>query len=164
MKPTVMEREAGVIYEEDGLKVTMFTVCHQPIDPAVGYRFEYRGKSVVISGDTSVCPEFAEGARNADLLVSEVSNQTLWNQALGMARATNNQRQVEMIQEGMEYHAESLALAQMAEEVGVKKLALTHFFPSIPPTDQAELMFTRGMSDHFDGPIVIGRDGMEVSP
>lgn len=164
MKPAVTELSPGVVYEEDGLRVTMFNVCHQPIDPAVGYRFEYQGKSVVISGDTNICPEFAEGARDADLLVSEVSNVALWNQALALARAIDNQRQVEMIQEGMEYHAESLALAQMAEEIGVKKLALTHFFPSIPPTDQAEAMFTRGMSDHFEGPIIVGRDGMEVAP
>jgi len=164
MVPTVTEHLPGQIYEEGGLKITMFNVCHQPIDPAVGYRFEYQGKSVVISGDTNVCPEFAEGARGADLLVSEVSNQALWNQALAMARATNNQRQVEMIQEGIEYHAESLALARMAQEVGVKKLALTHFFPSMPPTDQAEAMFIRGMSDHYAGPIIVGRDGMEVAP
>lgn len=164
MVPTVTEHEPGVVYEQNGLRVTMFTVCHQPIEPAVGYRFEYQGKSVVISGDTNVCPEFAEGARNADLLVSEVSNQALWDQATAFARAANNTRQVDMIQEGVDYHAESLALARMAQEVGVKKLALTHLFPSIAPTDQAEANFIRGMSDLYEGPIMVGRDGMEVSP
>ena len=164
MKPTVTEHDAGVVFEEDGLTVSMFPVCHEPIDPAVGYRFEYRGQSVVISGDTRICPAYAEGAAGADLLVSEVENAAMFNPAISLARAANNTRQLEMIEEGMEYHAESLALARMAQEAGVKKLALTHFFPSIAATDAAEAAFIQGMSDHFEGPIIVGRDGMEVAP
>ena len=164
MQPTVTEFEPGVIFESDGLKVTMFNVCHQPIDPAVGYRFEYQNKTVVVSGDTNVCPDYAEGARNADLLVSEAQNVQMWNAAIALMQRNNNPRQAAMIQEGVDYHAASLALARMAQEVGVKKLALTHIFPSIPPTDAAEAMFIRGMSDFYKGPILVGRDGMEVSP
>lgn len=164
MRPAVAEHEPGAVYSEGGLEVVMFPVCHEPIDPAVGYRFEYRGVVVAVSGDTRVCPAFADGVRGADLLVSEVSNRALWGQALALARAAGDVRRTEMIQEGLEYHAESLALARMARDAGVRKLALTHFFPSIPPTDQAEAAFVRGMDDHFDGPIVVGRDGMEVVP
>ena len=164
MNPTVTEHEPGVVLDEDGLKVTMFPVCHEPIEPAVGYRLEYRDRIVVISGDTRVCPEFAAGAEGADLLVSEAENAAMFNPALALARAAGNTRQLEMIQEGMEYHAETLALARMAQEAGVKKLALTHLFPSIAPTDAAEAAFIQGMSDYFDGPIIVGRDGMEVAP
>ncbi len=164
MNPTVTEHEPGVVLDEDGLKVTMFPVCHEPIEPAVGYRFEYRDRIVVISGDTRVCPDYAAGAEGADLLVSEAENAAMFNPGLALARAAGNTRQFEMIQEGMEYHAETLALAQMAQEAGVKKLALTHLFPSIPPTDAAEAAFIQGMSDYFDGPIIVGRDGMEVAP
>ena len=164
MNPTVTEHEPGVVLDEDGLKVTMFPVCHEPIEPAVGYRFEYRDRIVVISGDTRVCPEYAVGAEGADLLVSEAENAAMFNPGLALARATGNTRQLEMIQEGMEYHAETLALARMAQEAGVKKLALTHLFPSIPPTDAAEAAFIQGMSDYFNGPIIVGRDGMEVAP
>lgn len=164
MNPTVTEHEPGVVLDEDGLKVTMFPVCHEPIEPAVGYRFEYRDRIVVISGDTRVCPEYAAGAEGADLLVSEAENAAMFNPGLALARAAGNTRQLEMIQEGMEYHAETLALARMAQEAGVKKLALTHLFPSIAPSDAAEAAFIRGMSDYFDGPIIVGRDGMEVAP
>jgi hypothetical protein len=34
--------------------------------------------------------------------------------------------------------------------------------PSIPPTDAAEKNFARGMSDIYDGPIIVGRDGMTI--
>ncbi len=164
MQPAVTEHEPGVVLDKDGLTVTMFPVCHEPIEPAVGYRFEYRDQVVVVSGDTRVCPEYAAGAEGADLLVSEVENAAMFNAAIALSRASGNTRQLEMIEEGMEYHAESLALARMAQEVGVKKLALTHLFPSIAPTDAAEAQFIRGMSDYYDGPIIVGRDGIEVAP
>ena len=164
MHPIVTEHEPGVVFDQDGLTVTMFPVCHEPIESATGYRFEYRGQIVVVSGDTRVCPEYARGAAGADLLVSEVENAAMFDAAIALARAVGNTRQLEMIEEGMEYHAESLALARMAQEAGVKKLALTHLFPSIAANDATEALFIRGMSDYFDGPIIVGRDGMEVAP
>ena len=44
--------EPGVVFDEGGLKVTAFLVDHEPVAPAFGYRVEYRGRSVVLSGDT----------------------------------------------------------------------------------------------------------------
>lgn len=162
MKPTVTEHEPGLVFDAQDLRVTMFKVCHPPIEPAVGYRFEYRGKTVAVSGDTQVCPDYAEGARGADLLVSEAVNSQLFAPAQALV-GRSNPRQAEMIAEGIEYHADTLALAAMAQEAGVKKLAITHLMPSIPPNDTAEAQFIQGMSELYDGPIVVGRDGMEVS-
>ena len=42
-----------VVWQGDLLTVTSFAVEHPPIEPAVGYRVDYRGRSVVISGDTN---------------------------------------------------------------------------------------------------------------
>src|SRR5262249_18926271 len=43
----------GVVYEKDGVRVIAFTVDHgAAIKPAVGYRVEYQGHAVVLSGDT----------------------------------------------------------------------------------------------------------------
>jgi ribonuclease Z len=164
MKPLVTEYEPGVVLEKDGLKVSMFSVCHPPIEPAVGYRFEYKGEVVAISGDSLVCPELAAGVSGADILVAEAENAQMLAPALGMAKQNGDTRRLEMIEEGMEYHAETLALAQMAQDNGVKKLALTHLFPSIPPTDAAEALFVQGMSELYKGPILVGRDGMRVDP
>jgi ribonuclease Z len=41
--------------------------------PAVGYRFDYNGKSVVVSGDTKKAAPVIEMSRGADLLVHEAS-------------------------------------------------------------------------------------------
>lgn len=59
---------AVVIYEEDGVTVKAFRVSHEPIDPAVGYRIEFAGKVVVISGDTVRTTSLLEHSQNADLL------------------------------------------------------------------------------------------------
>ena len=44
--------EEGVIMDEDGLQITAFEVSHPPIEPAYGYRLDYGGRSLVISGDS----------------------------------------------------------------------------------------------------------------
>ena len=63
----------GVVYERDGLKVTAFEVDHGGIlRPAFGYRIEYGGKSVVISGDTRPNENLVRFATNADVIIHEV--------------------------------------------------------------------------------------------
>jgi len=64
----------GLIYESDGLKVTPFDVDHGDlIKPALGYRIEYRGRCVVLSGDTRPCENLVRFARQCDVLVHEVA-------------------------------------------------------------------------------------------
>lgn len=66
------ERADGVVFEKNGVKVTAFTVNHgQHIEPNQGYRIDYRGRSVVIAGDTVYDERVIAQARNVDLLVHE---------------------------------------------------------------------------------------------
>ena len=63
----------GVVYERDGLKVTAFEVDHGGIlQPAFGYRIDYGGKSVVLSGDTRPNENLVRFASNADVMIHEV--------------------------------------------------------------------------------------------
>ena len=62
----------GVVYEESGIKVTAFEVDHGPTKPAFGYRIDYRGRSVVLSGDTRYSENLIKYAKGADLLIHEV--------------------------------------------------------------------------------------------
>lgn len=63
----------GVIFEEAGVRVTAFAVNHGDlIKPSVGYRIEYRGKSVTISGDTKFDENLIRHAAGTDLLIHEV--------------------------------------------------------------------------------------------
>ena len=72
---TVVEEfeKDGVVYDKDGVKVIAFTVNHgADIKPAVGYRIEYKGHAVVISGDTRYDQNVIKFSTGVDLLIHEV--------------------------------------------------------------------------------------------
>lgn len=66
--------EPGFIYESNGVKVTTFEVDHGDlIKPAFGYRIDYNGRSVLISGDTRYSQNVIKYGMGVDVLVHEVS-------------------------------------------------------------------------------------------
>ena len=69
---SVHEIKEGVVYERNGVKVTGFAVEHGDGNPAFGYRIDYRGHSVVLSGDTTLDENVIKQGKNADLLVHNV--------------------------------------------------------------------------------------------
>ena len=65
---------AGIVYEANGVKVTAFEVDHgDEIKPCYGYRIDYRGRSVVLSGDTRYNQNVIKYGTGADLLIHEVA-------------------------------------------------------------------------------------------
>ncbi|HWK62401.1 MAG TPA: MBL fold metallo-hydrolase [Eoetvoesiella sp.] len=72
-KVETTEFTAGVIYDHDGVKITAFPVDHGEAKPAFGFRIDYKGHRVVLSGDTRYSQEVIKQAKGADLLVHEVA-------------------------------------------------------------------------------------------
>jgi ribonuclease Z len=72
IRVTTHEIKQGIVFDQQGVKVTAFLVDHTPITPAFGYRVDYRGHSVVLSGDTRVSENLVQFARGVDVLVHEV--------------------------------------------------------------------------------------------
>jgi ribonuclease Z len=63
----------GVVYDKEGIKITAFLVNHSDfIDSALGYRLDYQGHSVVISGDTRYSENLVKYSKNVDVLIHEV--------------------------------------------------------------------------------------------
>lgn len=63
----------GVAYNEAGVRITAFWVNHSDIiDSALGYRLDYMGRSVLISGDTRYSENLIKYAKNVDVLIHEV--------------------------------------------------------------------------------------------
>ena len=70
----VLEHETideDVVLEDGDLTVTAYIAEHDPASPAVGYRFDYRGRSVVVSGDSNVIDETLRISDGADLLLHD---------------------------------------------------------------------------------------------
>jgi len=71
---SVAELKEGAVYEREGVKVTAFEVDHGDlIKPAFGFRVDYGGRSVVISGDTRFSENLIRHATGTDLLIHQVA-------------------------------------------------------------------------------------------
>jgi ribonuclease Z len=74
VKLVAHEIAEGIVFEDDGIKVSAFEVDHGGEDlPAYGYRIDYKGHAVALSGDTTFNENLIEHASGADVLVHEVT-------------------------------------------------------------------------------------------
>lgn len=69
--------EDGVVYSQDGVEVTAFIVDHSTVKPAWGYRVDYNGRSVMISGDTGPAENLYVYGAGADIILQEVMSPAL---------------------------------------------------------------------------------------
>jgi ribonuclease Z len=67
---TPEEGELLKVYEEADFRVFAFVVDHHPVEPAVGYRLEYRDKSAIITGDSVYTENLVRASKGADVSVS----------------------------------------------------------------------------------------------
>ena len=146
--------EPGLVHDANGLRIRAFPVDHSPVAPAFGYRFDYRGRSVVVSGDTVVTPGLEAASESADLLLSDALAEHLVT-ALARANARVNPRGAQILTDVLDYHAHTTELAAMAERAGVGQLAFYHLVPA-PMSAFVEDVFMRGVPDD----VVLTVDGM----
>jgi ribonuclease Z len=150
-----------VILEEDGLKITMFPVDHEPVRPAVGYRFDFAGRSVVVSGDTVVSPTLTEMSRGVDVLVHEAQANHLVAK-IGAAAAANGRPRVAKIMSDIpDYHTSPVDAAKIANEAGVSLLVFNHLTPP-PPVKMLEPVYVRGVAAVRRKDWTLGEDGMLI--
>lgn len=153
---------ATPVFERDGLRVTMFAVDHEPVRSAVGYRFDFAGRSVVVSGDTRKSASLVAHARGADLLVHEALNRAMVERAAAVARRLGRERMAKLAGDIPGYHTSPVEAAETAREAGVPHLVLTHLVPA-PPNALARRMFLAGVTDVYDGEVTLGEDGMRFA-
>jgi ribonuclease Z len=134
-----------VVWQDDLAAVSSFVVDHHPIEPAVGYRVDYRGRSVVISGDTVATDSLFAAAEGADLLLHDALSRTLLDPMIAVATELGNPTLPTIMTDVIEYHADSLDLEARAAAAGVRQLAYYHLVPA-PANALAEKMFARGLS------------------
>ena len=135
------------------VEVAAIAVHHEPVQGAVAYRVTTPDGTVVVSGDTVVCPEVELLSKGCDVLVHEVCRQT----ALGPYIAGT------MLEKIFSYHADSVGLGAAAERAGVAHVVLTHLIPP-PVTDADEALYVDDVrSGGYQGQVSVGRDLMTVT-
>lgn len=144
--------EEGVVYEKDGVRVTAFNVDHgKYITPAVGYRVDFGGRSVVLSGDTRYSENLIKHATGATLIVHEVA-----------AANPDLLRKSTVVQVIFAHHTSPQEAGTVFTKTRPKLAAFTHLVliggPNAkPPTPDEVAAQTR---ETWAGPLAVGTDLM----
>lgn len=150
--------EGVIVLQADGLTVTAFAVEHPPIVPAVGYRFDYAGRSVVITGDTVRSPTVERFASGADLLFHEALHPGLVALITREAEAAGATNLAQITRDILDYHTTPVEAATLAQAAGVAHLVLYHVVPALP-VRPLERIFLEGVGDAYGGEVTVARDG-----
>jgi ribonuclease Z len=151
-----------VVLEQDGLIITAFAVNHAPVFPAAGFRFDYRGRSVVISGDTAPSATLAKYARGADVLFHEGLQVSMVAVLHDAAERHGRAGAAKITADIPSYHTTPEDAARIAQQAGVRQLVFYHTIPVLPFA-YVNATFLGDAPKIFTGPIVVGKDGMMVS-
>ena len=153
--------EGRVVLEDGGLKITAFVVDHTPVRPAVGYRFDFAGRSVLVSGDTKKDANLQRFAKGVDLLVHEALAPQLVEVLNRGAQRANRPRLAKITHDILDYHTSPVEAAEIARDAGVRHLLFNHIVPPLllPPM---EGIFLEGVAETYAGPVTLGQDGTLV--
>jgi ribonuclease Z len=160
--PLPASGEAPVVFEANGLRVTAFAVAHDPVRPAVGYRFEYGGRSALVSGDTAKSANLEAQARGVDLLVHEALAPQLVKHLHDAAEAAGRANLAKITNDILDYHTTPVEAAEIAKAAGAKHLLFYHVIPPLP-VPGLDVVFLEGVSKAFPGGVTLGRDGTLIS-
>lgn len=151
IKSTVTEVQPGQIHDFNGVKVTVIEVNHgELLHPAFGYRIDYEGRSVTISGDTRFSENLIKRASGTDLLIHQV------------AAVRAELMKLPTFQVIMAHHTSPEESGIVFSRVQPKMAVFYHFVllgtPNVAPVTEAEVLeMTRKT---YSGPLLIGEDRM----
>jgi ribonuclease Z len=144
----------GVVYEANGVKVTVFEVDHaDDIKPAYGYRVDYRGHSVVLSGDTRFSENLIKFATGADLLIHEV------------AMAKPEVAQMEAIKRILAHHTSPQEAGRVFSTAKPRLAVYSHIATpgGVGPTAPQPADFIAATRETYRGPLEFGEDLMTIN-
>ncbi len=159
--PSPANGELRLVYAGDGLKVEMLRVAHAPIDPAVAYLFSYKGRTILISGDTNKSENLQKFAHNVDLLVHEALAPKLLIAMKNAALASNDASRAKIFGDVLDYHTSPTEAAEIARDANVGHLLYYHVVPPLPAPG-LEALWLEGVDDIFTK-YTLGRDGTSIS-
>ena len=156
------EEGGRVVYRDADVTITAFRVNHDPIKPAVGYRFDAGGRSVVVSGDTAPSANLVTESRGADLLMHEALSPRMVGIINRASKAAGLDRQAKMVNDTLTYHTDPVDSAREANAAGVGLLVYSHLAPGLPQP-ALEKLFVDGVAAVRDPKSwAVGFDGMRI--
>jgi ribonuclease Z len=154
--------DAVTVLDDGGLTIVAFKVEHAPVEPAVGYKITYKGRTAVISGDTKASALVEAQAKGVDLLVHEALSPELVGIVGDAAKTAGRANLAKIMGDILDYHTSPEEVGEIAAKANVKALLLYHIVPPLP-LSALEGPFLGRSREIYKGPITVGRDGDFVS-
>lgn len=149
------------VYQQGEVEVIAFNVDHAPVFPAVGYRVNYKGRSIVITGDTKYTKSLIYHSNKADVLISEAINKK-FSTMMAKAGEDTETNLTAIATDIQDYHINPKEAADVAREAGVKQLVITHILPPVP-NDLMIRPFLKETRAAYKGEIYMANDGTLIS-
>ena len=146
------EISEGGIQREGAMRVSAFLVDHGVVKPALGYRVDLGGRSVVLSGDTRPSGNLVKFARGTDVLIHEVIAPEAERRG---AAASFSREQRERV---IAHHTTPEDAGRIFARVKPRLAVYSHIVPSFAMEDDL-LAPTRKT---YSGPLEVGEDGMVI--
>lgn len=131
IKAIAADVREGVVYDTNGVKVTAFVVDHGPVKPALGYRVDYRGHSIVMSGDTKPSDNLIKFSQGVDVLIHEVArpkdDPALSGPPDGLMPNGVTRQQARIV---ADHHTDPAEAGEVFERVKPKLAVFSHATPS----------------------------------
>jgi ribonuclease Z len=145
----------GFTWEKNGVKVTPFTVRHAEfIDSALGYRIDYAGHSVILSGDTRYSENLIRYAKGADVVIHEVA-----------ASSEDSTKLSPLIKQILGFHTSPEDAGKVFAQIKPRLVVYSHIVlltpdPSLPPPTINELIHRT--QKNFHGALEVGEDLLSI--
>lgn len=147
---TATDMKEGVVYDEAGIKVSAIKVNHgELIDPAFGFRIDYDGRTVILSGDTKYTDNMANKAAGADLIIHSVAS-----------IAPKLLKKSKIMRNILAHHSEPEDTAKLFNLVKPKLAVYSHIvlYGGHKPAD-----ILRRVKADYKGAVQVGQDLMAIS-
>jgi len=163
LEPVTVDAPSGGapvdVLRNDGLEVRAFRVHHPPVEPAYGYRIDYKGRSVIFSGDTTPTEAMETVGKDVDVMVHEALAPHLIEVTARTLESMGDTRRAKILRDTPGYHTTPVQAAEVANAAHARLLVLSHL---VPPVDGAipERIFMRGVSEARSGETLLAHDGL----
>ena len=143
----------GVVNNVNGVKITAFEVDHIEARPALGYRIEYKGRTVVLSGDTIFSENLIKNSMGVDLLIHQI----------GYA-PPNAMKKNKLVRRIIGHHTQPHQVAQVLNAAKPKMAVISHIvvfkMKGADLSPQGEEAMMRALRESYQGPVLLGQDLM----
>ncbi len=142
------------VFQDGDLTITVYSAAHAPVAPSVGYRFDYRGRSVVVSGDSVVTEATRQISDGTDLVLHDALATPLVTRLAAAALQADLTRISAIMTDVLDYHASTDDLLRLNEQVDIGLLGFYHLVPN-PANLVMQEVFERRLPDN----VIVVEDG-----